>query len=62
MNKTLFILGGTGFIGHEVIIQAVQAGWRAPCGGRYLPARDVERLSFGVQGRSPALYPYSSKS
>ena len=27
MNKTLFILGGTGFIGHEVVIQAVQAGW-----------------------------------
>ncbi len=27
MNKTLFLLGGTGFIGHEVIIQAVQAGW-----------------------------------
>ena len=27
MNKTLFILGGTGFIGHEVVIQAMQAGW-----------------------------------
>lgn len=27
MNKTLFVLGGTGFIGHEVVIQAVQAGW-----------------------------------
>ena len=27
MNKTLFILGGTGFIGHEVVIQAVQVGW-----------------------------------
>jgi uncharacterized protein YbjT (DUF2867 family) len=27
MNKTLFLLGGTGFIGHEVLIQAVQAGW-----------------------------------
>ncbi len=23
----LFILGGTGFIGHEVVIQAMQAGW-----------------------------------
>ena len=28
MNKTLFILGGTGFIGHETVIQAVQAGWQ----------------------------------
>src|SRR5713226_291587 len=27
MNKTLFILGGTGFIGHEVVVEAVQAGW-----------------------------------
>ena len=27
MNKTLFILGGTGFIGQEVVIQAVQAAW-----------------------------------
>lgn len=27
MNKTMFVLGGTGFIGHEVVIQAVQAGW-----------------------------------
>jgi 2-alkyl-3-oxoalkanoate reductase len=27
MNRTIFILGGTGFIGHEVVIQAVQAGW-----------------------------------
>ncbi len=27
MNKTLFLLGGTGFIGHEGVIQAVQAGW-----------------------------------
>lgn len=27
MNKTLCILGGTGFIGHEVVIQAVQVGW-----------------------------------
>lgn len=29
MNKTLFLLGGTGFIGHEVVIGAVQAGWHA---------------------------------
>jgi len=28
MNKTLFILGGTGFIGHATVIQAVQAGWQ----------------------------------
>ena len=27
MNKTMFILGGTGFIGHEVVIQALEAGW-----------------------------------
>jgi uncharacterized protein YbjT (DUF2867 family) len=27
MNKILFLLGGTGFIGHEGVIQAVQAGW-----------------------------------
>lgn len=28
MNRTLFILGGTGFIGHETIIQALKAGWQ----------------------------------
>jgi nucleoside-diphosphate-sugar epimerase len=28
MNKTLFILGGTGFIGHETLIQALKAGWQ----------------------------------
>ncbi len=28
MNKTMFVLGGTGFIGHEVVIQAVQAEWQ----------------------------------
>ncbi len=28
MQKTLFILGGTGFIGHETVTQAVQAGWQ----------------------------------
>jgi nucleoside-diphosphate-sugar epimerase len=28
MNKTMFVLGGTGFIGHEVVIQAVQRGWQ----------------------------------
>ena len=28
MNRTLFILGGTGFIGHETIIQALQAEWQ----------------------------------
>lgn len=28
MNRTLFLPGGTGFIGHEVVIQAVQAGWQ----------------------------------
>ena len=27
MNKTQFLLGGTGFIGHEVVIQALQSGW-----------------------------------
>jgi NADPH:quinone reductase-like Zn-dependent oxidoreductase len=28
MNRTLFILGGTGFIGYETIIQALKAGWQ----------------------------------
>jgi len=28
MNRTLFILGGTGFIGHETIIQALKAEWQ----------------------------------
>ena len=28
MEKTLFILGGTGFIGQEVVNQSVQAGWQ----------------------------------
>lgn len=28
MSKNVFVLGGTGFIGHEVVIQAVQAGWQ----------------------------------
>lgn len=28
MSKTMFILGGTGFIGHEVVIQAVEARWQ----------------------------------
>jgi 2-alkyl-3-oxoalkanoate reductase len=28
MNRTLFILGGTGFVGHETIIQALKAGWQ----------------------------------
>ena len=28
MNKSMFILGGTGFIGHEVVIQGVDAGWQ----------------------------------
>ena len=28
MNRTLFILGGTGFIGHETLIQALKAGWQ----------------------------------
>jgi hypothetical protein len=28
MNRTLFILGGTGFIGHETIIQALKVGWQ----------------------------------
>ena len=27
MNKTIFVLGGTGFIGHEVVVQARQAEW-----------------------------------
>jgi len=29
MHRTLFIFGGTGFIGHETIIQALQAEWQA---------------------------------
>ena len=28
MNRTLFILGGTGFVGHETIIQALNAEWQ----------------------------------
>ena len=28
MSRAMFVLGGTGFIGHEVVIQAVQAGWQ----------------------------------
>jgi len=28
MNRTLFILGGTGFVGQETIIQAVKAEWQ----------------------------------
>jgi len=28
LNRTLFILGGTGFIGHEAIIQALKAEWQ----------------------------------
>ncbi|MBV9231542.1 MAG: hypothetical protein JOZ18_19695 [Chloroflexi bacterium] len=28
MNKTLFITGATGFIGHETVIEAVKAGWQ----------------------------------
>lgn len=28
MNKTIFVLGGTGFIGHEVVVQARQAEWQ----------------------------------
>lgn len=28
MQKTVFILGGTGFIGHEAVMQAIQAGWQ----------------------------------
>jgi nucleoside-diphosphate-sugar epimerase len=29
MNRTLFILGGAGFIGHETLIQALKVGWQA---------------------------------
>lgn len=28
MGRTMVVLGGTGFIGHEAVIQAVQAGWQ----------------------------------
>src|SRR5437667_4161298 len=28
MNKTVFVLGGTVFIGHETVIQAAQVGWQ----------------------------------
>lgn len=28
MNKMMFVLGGTGFIGYETVLQAVQAGWQ----------------------------------
>ena len=28
MARTMFVLGGSGFIGHEAVIQAVQAGWQ----------------------------------
>lgn len=28
VTKTMVILGGTGFIGHEVVIQAADAGWK----------------------------------
>ncbi len=28
MHKTMFVLGGTGFIGHEVVVQAGQAEWQ----------------------------------
>jgi nucleoside-diphosphate-sugar epimerase len=28
MNKTLFITGATGFIGHETVVEGVKAGWQ----------------------------------
>lgn len=26
--RTLFILGGSGFIGHETVVEAIKAGWQ----------------------------------
>lgn len=28
MTQTLFVLGGNGFIGHEVVTEALTAGWQ----------------------------------
>lgn len=54
--KTIFILGGTGFIGQELVSAAVRQGWQVKALARSVQSTDQLRLLNAVPVMGDALY------